>query len=666
VNRDLVSADREPPPAIRADVGLLPDPRSAVSGHGSRITASGPRATDLDRAIERAADWLVAHQHPDGYWWGELESNVTITAEHLFLTHILGIGSQELWEEIARYLLSQQRDDGTWGNWHGAPADLSTSVEAYLALKMAGVDPGSPPMVKVREWILSRGGVERSRVFTKIWLALLGEWPWEATPALVPELVFLPRWFPASVYAFGSWARATIVPLAILRALKPSYPIPEQERVDDLFPRGRDHADYGLPRKRGGWGRFFFLMDRLFRAYERRPVRLLRRRALVAAEGWILERQEVDGCWGGIQPPWVYSLIALRALGHPLSSPPVARGVAGFARYAIEDEGTFRLQSCISPVWDTGLAMMALHDAGLPPDHPALIRAGSWLLGEQIFVGGDWQAACRARPGGWAFEFDNDVYPDTDDSSVVMMALLGTSLSKEEKEFALRRGVEWLLGMQSRNGGWGAFDRNNTKTFLRQIPFADFGELLDPPSADVTAHIVELLGRLGHRRGFRPLDRALRYLWKEQLEDGSWYGRWGVNHLYGTGAVLPALAACGWDMSDPRVQKAVEFLLSRQNDDGGWGEDIASYHQVELRGRGLSTPSQTAWTLMSLFAAGEGKSDTVGRGIAYLVEAQREDGTWDEPWFTGTGFPNDFMIRYHLYRHVFPLMALGRAREAAR
>ncbi len=630
------------------------------------VTRHPSPVTDLNRAIERAVNWLFRHQYPDGYWWGELESNATITAEHVFVTHILGVGSQELWEKIARYLLSQQREDGTWANGYGAPGDLSTTIEAYLALKMAGVNPDSQPMAQAREWILARGGVEKGRVFTKIWLALLGEWPWEATPVLPPELVLLPKWFPVNLYAFGSWARGTIVPLTILRALKPIHPIPERARIDDLFPRGRENTDPRLPRKTGFWGGFFFTVDRALRIYERRPLRFLRRRVLKVAEEWILERQEADGCWGGIQPPWVYSLIALRALGHALASPPVARGIAGFSRYAIEDEGTFRLQSCISPVWDTGLAMMALQDAGLPADHPARVRAGSWLLGEQIFVGGDWQARCRARPGGWAFEFDNDVYPDTDDTSVVLMALHGTALPEGDKGFARQRGVEWLLGMQSRNGGWGAFDRNNTKTFLRQIPFADFGELLDPPSADVTAHIVEFLGRLGYRPGFRPLDRALRYLWKEQEGDGSWYGRWGVNHVYGTGAVLPALAACGWDMADPRVRKAVQFVVSRQNEDGGWGEDIASYHRVELRGRGPSTPSQTAWALLALLAAGEGEGEAVQRGVAFLVRIQREDGTWDEPHFTGTGFPTDFMIRYHLYRHVFPLMALGRAREAAR
>jgi squalene-hopene/tetraprenyl-beta-curcumene cyclase len=627
------------------------------------VTRHPSPVTELDLAIERAVGWLLARQAPDGYWWGELESNVTITAEHVFLTHVLGVGGEGRWEQIARYILEKQRDDGSWANWHGGPGDLSTTIEAYLALKLAGVSPDDPRLGRARDWILAHGGVEKSRVFTKIWLALLGEWPWDATPMLPPELVLLPQWFPVSIYAFASWARATIVPLAILRAVRPVYPLPDRARLDDLFPRGRENADHRLPRKGGAWGRLFCALDRALRVYERRPVRFLRRRALQAAEEWILARQEADGCWGGIQPPWVYSLIALHALGHPVGSPVLAKGLAGFDRYGVEEDGTWRLQSCISPVWDTGLAAMALEDAGLPADHPALVRAGTWLLGEQILVGGDWQANCRARPGGWSFEFDNDAYPDTDDTSVVLMALRGTALPEEDREFALGRGLEWLLGMQSRNGGWGAFDRNNTGAFLREIPFADFGEVIDPPSADVTAHIVELLGRLGYRPGFRPLDRALRYLWKEQEPDGSWYGRWGVNHVYGTGAVLPALAACGWDMTEPRVRRAVEFLVSRQNDDGGWGEAVESYHRAELRGRGASTPSQTAWALLALLAAGEGTGEAARRGIAYLVATQRDDGTWDEPQFTGTGFPTDFMIRYHLYRHVFPVMALGRARK---
>ncbi len=633
-------------------------------GEALPITRHPSPVTEVDRAIERAVDWLLCHQYPEGYWWGELESNVTITAEHLFFTHILGIGTRELWEKIARYILSEGRPEGFWANWHGGPGDLSTTVEAYLALRMAGVDPGSPAMQRAREWILAQGGVERTRVFTKIWLAMLGEWPWAATPMLPPELVLLPKGFPVNLYSFASWARGTILPLAILRVLKPVWPIPAHARIDELFPRGRANADHALPRKKSAWGHFFYGVDKALRVYERCPVPSLRKRALQRAEGWIVERQEADGCWGGIQPPWAYSLLALYALGHAPESPVLARGIAGFSRYGIEDERGFRLQSCISPVWDTGLCAMALADAGLPPDHPALVRAGMWLLSEQIFVGGDWQVKCSARPGGWAFEFDNDRYPDTDDTAVVLMALQGIALPERAKKFALERGLEWLLGMQSKNGGWGAFDRDNTKAFLREIPFADFGELLDPPSADVTGHVVELLGRLGYRRGFRPLERALRYLLREQEADGSWYGRWGVNHLYGTGAVLPALSAIGFPMDDGRVRRAVDFLLSRQNGDGGWGEDVLSYHREELRGRGPSAPSQTAWVLLALLAAGEARSEAVRRGIAYLVSTQRPDGTWDEPYFTGTGFPTDFMIRYHLYRHAFPLMALGRYRRA--
>ena len=633
---------------------------------------------DLDRATEKAVDWLLAHQAPEGYWWGELESNVTITAEHLFLTHVLDLGSQELWEAIAQEILAEQRKEGFWSNWYGGPGDLSTTIEAYVALRMAGVDPERPEMKKAQAWILDQGGVERARVFTKVWLALMGQWPWEATPMLPPELVLLPDRFPTSLYAFGSWARATILPLAILRVLKPVKPMPSWARIDELFVRGRARADLRLPRKKGAWGQFFYGVDRALRAYERRPLRTLRRRALQRAEAWILQRQEADGCWGGIQPPWVYSLMALHALGHSVDSPPLKRGLEGFRRYAVTPKTLaqypflvtdkpprgFRLQSCISPVWDTGLAVIALQDAGLSPNHPALVRAGRWLVQEQIFTGGDWEVRCSARPGGWAFEFDNDVYPDTDDTAVVMMALLGVELPEGAKKWALDRGLEWLLGMQSRNGGWGAFDRDNTKFFLRQIPFADFGELLDPPSADVTGHIVELLGRLGYRPGFRPLDRALRYLRREQEEEGSWYGRWGVNHLYGTGAVLPALRACGLLPADPRARKALDWLKSHQNPDGGWGEDVLSYHRRERWGRGRSAASQTAWALLGLLAADEARSEAVRRGIAYLLQTQRPDGTWDEPYFTGTGFPTDFMIRYHLYRHVFPLMALGRYRSA--
>jgi squalene-hopene/tetraprenyl-beta-curcumene cyclase len=334
------------------------------------------------------------------------------------------------------------------------------------------------------------------------------------------------------------------------------------------------------------------------------------------------------------------------------------KGLEGFEGFAIEDKDKFRLQACVSPVWDTCLAMIALLEGGLEPNHPALVRAGRWLLKEQITSGGDWQVKVRSSPGGWAFEFENDLYPDVDDTAMVMLALLRGEL--EGKEKALNLGLEWILSMQSRNGGWASFDRDNTKHFITKIPFADFGEVIDPPSVDVTAHVLELLGHLGYDKNFKPIRKALSYIRKEQEPDGSWFGRWGVNYIYGTGAVLSALRAIGEDMGRGYIRKAARWLIEHQNQDGGWGESCASYKDPSLKGQGPSTASQTAWALLGLLTAGEAENPAVEHGVQYLVKTQREDGSWDEPYFTGTGFPGDFMINYHLYRNYFPLMALGR------
>jgi len=624
--------------------------------------------TKLEGAIEKGIGRLLALQYDEGYWWGELESNVTITAEHMFLTHILGVADKKEWKKIANYILSKQRDDGTWAIWYDGPGDLSTSIEAYVALKLAGISPDRPQMRKAREFILSNGGVEKARIFTKIWLAMLGEWDWRGTPMMPPEVIFLPHWFSISIYDFACWARGTVVPMTIIQSLRPVFPLPKYAHIDELFVNGKKKADLRIPvTKNSGWSKGFRVLDKMLRVYDHFPVKPLRRTAIRKAERWIVARQEADGSWGGIQPPWVYSLIALKALGYPMDHPVMKKGLAGFygeKGFAIEEEDTFRLQSCLSPVWDTALAALALQETGLAADHPALMKAGNWLLGEQIFTGGDWEVRCRARPGGWAFEFENDIYPDTDDTAVVMIALMGIPLEGEKKESAISRGLEWLLGMQSEDGGWGAFDRNNTKAFLREIPFADFGEMIDPPSVDVTAHIVELLGRLGYRKGFPPIDRALRYLKQEQEPDGAWFGRWGVNLTYGIGAVLPAFAAVGEEMDSPSVRRAVDWLIEHQNGDGGWGERIEGYYDPAWRGRGPSTASQTAWALLGLIAAGEVDHPATARGISYLIETQKEGGGWDEPYFTGTGFPTDFMINYHLYREVFPVMALGRYRRA--
>ncbi len=633
-------------------------------------SATAPRSplANLDRAIEKATSHLLGLRHEKGYWWGKLESNVTITAEHVFLRHILEEPNEAELRKISSYLLEQQRNDGTWTNWFDGPSDLSTTIEAYLALKMARVSPDAHEMRKAREFILARGGIEKARVFTKIWFAMMGEWDWKGVPVLPAEYVLLPGWFPISIYSFGCWARQTIVPMAIIMDARPVVPLPAWARTDELFVNGRDNADLAIRPSKTTWQACgFLLLDRVLRWHERLAVKPFRHRALTQAERWIIDRQEADGSWGGIQPPWVYSLIALKVRGYGLEHPVMQKGLSGFygaTGFAVETEDSFHLQSCLSPVWDTGLAMIALQDAGLPEDHPSLVKAGNWLLNEQIFRGGDWQIRCKARPGGWAFEFANDVYPDTDDTAVVMMALLKTKLDSQRKKHALERGVEWLAAMQSGNGGWGAFDRNNRQTWTRHIPFCDFGEVIDPPSVDVTAHTLEYLGRHGWRADHPVIRRALRYIEKEQEPDGSWYGRWGVNLTYGTGAVLPALEGIGEDMSAPYVRRAVDWLIEHQNSDGGWGECVEGYGDPAWRGRGSSTPSQTAWALLALIAAGEASHPATQRGIACLLETQTKTGGWDEPYYTGTGFPMDFMINYHLYRDVFPLMALGRYRRA--
>ncbi len=632
---------------------------------------AGRLAEAVDETIRRSQEYFLRTQHPDGYWWGELESNVCMAAEYLLLTHFLGSAEEGRWRKIANYLRSQQRSDGTWGIYHEGPPDINATVESYFALKLAGASPDERPMRKARNFVLSAGGVPNVRIFTKIWLSLFGQWDWRGVPVLPPEMIFLPPWFPLNIYDFASWARATVVPMLIILNERPVCPVPESARIDELYPAPRQRIDYSLPQPKGwlNWRRAFYTLDGVMRRYERVAFRPLRRAAYRAAERWIVSHQEADGSWGGIQPPWVYSLIALKLRGYSLDHPVMRKGLEGFeGEFAVEDEQIFNPQACVSPVWDTGLAMIGLLDSGLPADHPALVRAGRWLLREQILGGGDWQVKAKGvQPGGWAFEFENDLYPDTDDSAEVLMALARTRLPDEKrKQRALERGRSWLLGMQSKNGGWGSFDKDNTQKLVTQIPFCDFGEVIDYPTEDVTAHIVEALALLGNGDS-EAVRQALDYLRREQRADGSWWGRWGVNHVYGTGAVLPALRAVGEDMERPYVRRAARWLIDRQNEDGGWGEGCESYEDLRLAGRGPSTASQTAWALLALLAAEPGADElearAVERGVSFLVERQEEDGQWDEPHFTGTGFPGDFYINYHMYRNYWPLMALGRYRH---
>ena len=583
--------------------------------------------TSLDRAVEAASARLLELQHPDGWWVGELESNATMIAEHLFWLHFAGLRDPETDRKLANELMARRRHDGTWSNWFEGPPELSTTIESYVALKMAGVDAGD----ETRDYIRREGGVPRARVFTKCFLALLDQWPWQDVPTVPVEIVLLPPSAPFSIYNFACWARQTVVPLSVVMALRP------------VRPAGVDLREIGA------------------RPGETRPPRRfssLRRRALAAAEAWVRERQEADGGWGGIQPPWVWSILMLASLGRGFEDGTLRRAVEGWGGFLIDEGDRLRPEACQSPVWDTGLAVLALRAAGVPADHPQLLKAGEWLLGEEVRVTGDWSVRRPdLAPGGWAFEFANDLYPDVDDAAVVALALRELDMGHD----AVGRALEWVAGMQSSNGGWGSFDVDNTSDWLYKIPFCDFGAVIDPPSEDVTAHALEALAS---EQGYdEAVGRGLSYLFGEQQDDGSWWGRWGVNHIYGTGAALPALEACGVPHDHPAVRRAVAWLDSVQDSSGGFGEDIRSYHDPAFRGLGPLTPSQTAWALLAYVAAGAATSDAARRAGEYLCSAQDPGGDWTEEHYTGTGFPTDFMIRYHLYRLHFPLMALGRLRE---
>jgi squalene-hopene/tetraprenyl-beta-curcumene cyclase len=616
------------------------------------LTSEAPQ--DAAGALERAVEKLLSLQEPDGWWKGELETNVTMDAEDMLLREFLGIREPETTARCAEWIRSNQRDDGTWSNFYGGPGNLSTTIESYVALRLAGDTPEQPHMQAASEYIRGAGGLQQARVFTHIWLALFGAWSWTQVPAVPPEMIFLPKWVPLNVYDFACWARQTVVALSVVLALRPVRPLPfTLEELDGAEP-------WAPPEATSIFSRGLVALDRVLKVYERRPVALLRRVALNRVEHWIVGRQEADGGWGGIQPPWVYSLIALNLLGYPLDHPVMERGLAGMQSFTLE-EGQRRVEACQSPVWDTCLSVIALHDAGVPGNDEAVLRAADWLLDQQILERGDWAVRRpQLEPGGWAFEFANANYPDIDDTAEVVIALNTVNHPDPARlRAAIERGVDWLAGMRSSDAGWGAFDVDNCRTLIRDLPFCDFGEVIDPPSADVTAHIVEMLGLLGRKAD--PLTRGgVRWLMDNQEADGSWFGRWGVNHVYGTGATVPALVAAGVPRTHTAIRRAVNWLEQHQNADGGWGEDCRSYDDPAWIGRGESTPSQTAWALLALEAAGAGAAAATRRGVQWLVSTQLEDGGWDELYHTGTGFPSDFYIKYHLYRLIFPVMALGR------
>ncbi len=619
----------------------------------------------LEAAIAASQSYLLTQQDEKGYWWAELESNVSITSEVVLLHKIWGTDRSRPLDKVETYLRSQQRDHGGWELYFGDGGEISVSVEAYMALKLLGVAATDPAMVRAREFILEHGGISRTRVFTKLHLALIGCYEWRGIPSLPPWVMLLPEQFPVTIYEMSSWARGSTVPLLIVMDREPVYAVEAGFNLDELYVEGRNRAQFDLPLS-NEWTDAFIYLDGLFKFAEATNLVPFREEGIRAAERWILERQEATGDWGGIIPAMLNSLLGLKALEYDVHDPIIERGMAALDAFALETEDQYWIQPCISPVWDTGLVVRALAESGLAPDHPALVKAGEWLLDKQILDYGDWSVKNPGGlPGGWAFEFDNRFYPDVDDTAVVVMALNEVQLPDEQaKDAAIIRAVNWIATMQCRPGGWAAFDINNDQDWLNALPYGDLKAMIDPNTADVTARVLEMIGRCHQTTGKNSVDRALWYLRAEQEPEGCWFGRWGVNYVYGTSGVLAALALIdpqGWQSE---MKQAAAWLVSCQNPDGGWGETCASYDDPKLKGQGPSTASQTAWAVMGLLSAGEATSTyadaAIERGVNYLTSTQKMDGTWDEDYFTGTGFPGHFYLKYHLYQQHFPLTALGR------
>lgn len=649
---------------------------------------------ELEAAIARSQAYLLTHQHPDGYWWGELESNVTITAETVLLHKIWGSELGRNLHKVENYLRTEQRSHGGWELFYGDGGDLSTSVEAYMALRLLGVSETDPALILAKCFILSRGGISKTRIFTKLHLALVGCYDWKGLPSIPPWVILLPDAFPFNIYEMSSWARGSTVPLLIVFDRKPIYNINPHINLDELYAEGIGNVDYALPRN-SDWTDIFVNLDDLFKVGEALNLVPFRSEGIRMSEKWILERQEATGDWGGIIPAMLNSMLGLKALDYDLSDPVIVRGMEALDRFVIETDDFYRVQPCVSPVWDTALVMRSLVDSGMRSDDLNLVKAGEWLIEKQILDYGDWTVKNKqGKPGAWAFEFDNRFYPDVDDTAVVVMALCQVQLSEEKENLkweAIARAVAWISTMQCKAGGWAAFDLDNDQDWLNFLPYADLKAMIDPNTADVTARVLEMMGYVRNSleiqtedrstmpsklkakikkvdKSINPwqIQRALNYLRNEQETEGCWFGRWGVNYIYGTSGVLAALANIDPD-SQSLIKKGASWLVSCQNADGGWGETCRSYNDPSLKGQGVSTASQTAWAIIGLLSAGEVVGsyewDSLEKGIKYLVDTQRSLGDWYESEFTGTGFPCHFYLKYHLYQQHFSLTALGRYQQ---
>jgi squalene-hopene/tetraprenyl-beta-curcumene cyclase len=625
-------------------------------------------AESLESSIERGANHLLSLQTEEGYWLGELEADTTLESDYIYYLFVLGKADPDRIAKLATYVRRRQLEDGGWSIYPGGPSELNATCKAYFALKLAGDPIDSPHMTRARASVHALGGLELTNSYTRFYLALVGAVGWELVPAIPPELMLLPNWFYINIYEFSSWTRAIVIPMMILSALRPNWKLPERAQVDELFKDPtRKRAAFDWSKQLISWRNFFLALDRGLKFYERLPWKPLRQRALREAKSWVLEHMERSEGLATIYPAMMNCIFSLVAMGYGPDDPLTCRETREFARFEIEDKETIRLQPCVSPVWDSAIAMVALEESGVAPDDPALVQAADWILSKQILGPGDWQVKNKdAEPGGWAFEFRNDFYPDVDDTAFVLMALQRVKFPDAKRmEAATRRGIQWLLSMQNRDGGWGAFDRDNDRRFLCNIPFADHNAMIDPSTADVTARVLECLGRFGWPAEHLAIQKAVKFLLKDQCGDGSWFGRWGVNYVYGTSGVLRALETVSLTAQE-YCQRAVSWLKSVQQDDGSFGESLKTYSDVSTKGQGASTPSQTAWGLIGLLAGSNPSDPAITRAVSYLVGNQNEDGSWSEHDFTGTGFPCVFYLKYHLYRNSFPVYALSRYHNQAR
>ncbi len=704
------------------DTTTTRDPNSSSTVEQNPVSNTGDQR--LSAGIARTRDYLLGQQHQEGYWVGELEGDTILESEYILLLTFLNREGTDTARMCANYMLEQQLPDGGWAIYPGGPLEISASVKAYLALKITGQDPNSEPMTRAREAILAAGGAEKVNSFTRYYLALLGILHYNQCPAVPPELMLIPRWMPFNIYEMSAWSRTILVPLSLLWAYRPVRDLPQSQHIDELFLKTPQDLSICMDKSEVvddltqktwiDWDWVFRQVDRTIKIAEKLRLKPLRKIAIRKASQWMIERFEGSDGLGAIFPPIVWSIVALKCLGFSEESPEIRRAMGELEALMIPEGDTIRLQPCKSPVWDTAIATIALRDAGVSRVHPAIRKSCEWLLSKEVKQKGDWSVLHpKAEVGGWFFEFNNEFYPDVDDTCMVVMALArclpGSDSGKlpedgwnsqyllgewsphaadadaaavvsgrsatsakacQEVETAspmlnaIWRGAKWLLAMQSRDGGWGAFDADNDRELFTRVPFADHNAMIDPSTADITARIVEMFAHLNITTGHPAIQKALDFVWKDQEPDHAWYGRWGVNYIYGTWQCVVGLTKIGIPASDPRIQAAADWLKSKQQDNGGWGETPRSYDEPELRGQGPTTASQTAWALIGLIAADQADSESARRGVEYLLDTQQSDGTWDEPWYTGTGFPRVFYLKYHLYCIYFPLMALGRYAKA--